>query len=475
MSMTRKQTRRTSLLLLPAALLFAFALIAPQPVDAADCQGGTCRTSCDSLEIESTTDRSCPTNWLGNPQICCQAPTIAPACVGGQCAISCDDIPYLNNEHALEDPSQNCPDNAYGLDQVCCLVPTTTRGTGTAAEPEGDAFQAIEPTLSIPIPNLSFSEARFIDQAGDTKKLDLPFIADYVQAVYDYAVGIAAVLAATMMMIGGFQYLMAGGDSGKVSEAKKRITDALVGLVLALGAYTILTTMSDRLISLGSIRVETIKREILQAVEVADSGDVSVPSSGDAVCENADTCKPFCDAGAKNYPKSGGLTIDPSGTAPIQPSTGLRNPGIKDPGRGYATPAMTAALQKAGQIAAREGYEIQVVSAFRPLSRQFQIVCSVIAEGNPEKIGGIVSRPGASNHGTGKAADIALLKDGRQISATSAASQSQEKFRDPAFILANIMAEAGFKRYSKEVWHFEIDSDRPCRCSGSACPFPPKC
>lgn len=104
--------------------------------------------------------------------------------------------------------------------------------------------QSPKQTLSVPIGNATITD-----------------LAGYIQAVYDFAVAAAAVLAATMMMIGGFQYLMAGGDAGRVSAAKDRITGALIGLVLASAAYLILNTINPNLANLQLPMIPVVKQQ----------------------------------------------------------------------------------------------------------------------------------------------------------------------------------------------------------------------
>jgi len=83
--------------------------------------------------------------------------------------------------------------------------------------------------------------------------------------VYDYAIGIAGGLAGVMLMIGGFQYLTAGGDASRVGAAKKRITDSMVGLVLVLGAFLILNTINPDLVNMSEIRVPMVQKQVFVA------------------------------------------------------------------------------------------------------------------------------------------------------------------------------------------------------------------
>jgi len=58
-----------------------------------------------------------------------------------------------------------------------------------------------------------------------------------------------------MIMVGGFLWLMSGGSSNRVSKAKEFITNALMGLLLALFSYMLLYTVNPRLTALGPISV----------------------------------------------------------------------------------------------------------------------------------------------------------------------------------------------------------------------------
>lgn len=53
---------------------------------------------------------------------------------------------------------------------------------------------------------------------------------------FSLLVGIVAVI---MIIIGGFQYVMSNGDSGKISTAKNTIIFALVGLIIVAMAQFI--------------------------------------------------------------------------------------------------------------------------------------------------------------------------------------------------------------------------------------------
>jgi cell wall-associated NlpC family hydrolase len=225
------------------------------------------------------------------------APSMVQAvdlCAGGKghCEVSCDD----SDQELVDESDTSCP-TYFGLAQECCIDPVRSReGEASAGEGAGVTIERlVEPQLAVPIPNLKFSDVTVSTLSGDSERVSIPFLADYIQAVYDYAVGVAAALAAVMMMVGGFQYLTAG-DSGRVSEAKKRITDALVGLILAMGAYTILSTTNSSLTNLPDISIERLKRIPYQ---VEEGGDTEDPIAQEAVSGSGTTTDIYC-------PKSGG-------------------------------------------------------------------------------------------------------------------------------------------------------------------------
>jgi hypothetical protein len=64
-----------------------------------------------------------------------------------------------------------------------------------------------------------------------------------------------------MIVIAGFEWLTAAGDSGKIKHAREKITNALIGLVLALGSYTILNTINPALLSLQLHPIKMVRLE----------------------------------------------------------------------------------------------------------------------------------------------------------------------------------------------------------------------
>jgi len=135
-------------------------------------------------------------------------------------------------------------------------------------------INASAPKLSISIGNYTPSSS--IDcSLKDSQGNDLcsfPWIGEYIAAMFKYGVGLAAMLAVIMMMIGGFVWLSSGGSPDRVGKAKEFISSALIGLFLALFSYLMLYTINPRLVASESILVPNIKQITTQSKDELTSG-----------------------------------------------------------------------------------------------------------------------------------------------------------------------------------------------------------
>lgn len=84
-------------------------------------------------------------------------------------------------------------------------------------------------------------------------------IGAYISAGYNYLLGIGVTLTIIFLMIGGVQYLVSGGASEGITKAKTRMKNAVIGLVLLLGAYVILFTINPNLVRLEVPRLPLVK------------------------------------------------------------------------------------------------------------------------------------------------------------------------------------------------------------------------
>ena len=75
----------------------------------------------------------------------------------------------------------------------------------------------------------------------------------YLKALYGFMVWGVGVSAMLMIVIGGFMYITAAGNSSSITKAKGVITDALFGLVLALVSYLCLYIINPDLVNIKKI------------------------------------------------------------------------------------------------------------------------------------------------------------------------------------------------------------------------------
>ena len=104
------------------------------------------------------------------------------------------------------------------------------------------------------IPNLASAQEKLQLLAplpGQTTS-DVPDIPNYIRDIYQFGLGIAGVLAMLMIIWGAIEYTVSGAVDRK-ADAKDRITQAILGLVLLLATVLILNTISPDLTNFQNI------------------------------------------------------------------------------------------------------------------------------------------------------------------------------------------------------------------------------
>ena len=71
----------------------------------------------------------------------------------------------------------------------------------------------------------------------------------YINIIVNIVIGVAGLLAVVMIIFGGVQYMTTDAIAGK-SEAKGTITNAIIGLLIALGSFVILNTINPQLLKI---------------------------------------------------------------------------------------------------------------------------------------------------------------------------------------------------------------------------------
>jgi len=112
-------------------------------------------------------------------------------------------------------------------------------------------------------------------------------IVDYIKTLYLFGIGISGVIAMSLIVIAGFQWVTAAGKMSAVTQAKSRITNAIFGLVILLASYLILNTINPALVNLKEPYIYFIKW-----TEPFEDPGSTVGGGGLAWCFEADGVTP---------------------------------------------------------------------------------------------------------------------------------------------------------------------------------------
>ncbi len=114
-------------------------------------------------------------------------------------------------------------------------------------------------------------------------------LGNYVNNLIKVIIGLASAMAVFMIVFGGIEWMMSDSFISK-GQGKKRIFDAIKGLVLALGSYLILITINPDLVIIDfRLDKQTIK------VEFSGDTNVGIPQTGIS-------CPPGVDCNIPNTP-----------------------------------------------------------------------------------------------------------------------------------------------------------------------------
>ncbi len=95
--------------------------------------------------------------------------------------------------------------------------------------------------LALPVVSHAATEATTysMDSIGSSLGLGNGDLKQTVMNILNLALGLLALVAVVMIIIGGFTWLTAGGNEEKVDQAKKIISAAVIGLIIVLLAWAV--------------------------------------------------------------------------------------------------------------------------------------------------------------------------------------------------------------------------------------------
>lgn len=188
-------------------------------------QGGICQFAYCNVGLKSISQLNCPNNYI----CCVQAPAGCTAS-GGHCAKGC-----VGNEQEIG--VLDCKDI-----EVCCKLPTTAPvpEAATGTEPAGGAAPSAGAGVGTGKGGV-VSGAILLPACIADGNCTLN---DIVQTGVNFAtflLGLSGALFFIIFIYGGGLYLVSFGKKDYVEKGKKIIRGATLGLVLVMGAWTIVT------------------------------------------------------------------------------------------------------------------------------------------------------------------------------------------------------------------------------------------
>lgn len=258
-------------------------------------------------------------------------------------------------------------------------------------------------------------------------------LSGYIALIYNVAIGIVGILAAVMLTFGGFLWLSAAGNLSQIEHAKTYIYGSLTGLILALGAYTILYTINPQILSL-KLDVEVIEAE----EDVNFTGNLS--------------------------------------TATLQGDNIIGSVELSN--------ELIPSVQTAARTLKGKGYELFAISGLRSADKQLNLIkenctnaqeilactpnCPASARCQPKPgkpaTCSMLKGPTSCPHTTGRAIDVWGAKDGKQCIMQKECLANKTACANNPCQAATIsaMQAQGFCVLCSEPWHFEKPKMSSC-------------
>jgi len=142
----------------------------------------------------------------------------------------------------------------------CCSTPTAT----IISTPP----KFVMPELQISIPGLTLtpsSSIKYTSNSDGSYYVEIPWLSEYLSAIYNYGLSIAGILAAIVLMGGGLFWLISGGDTSKITQAKELIIGSVTGIIILFSSYIILIQINPNLVKFKPITIGTLANKSFES------------------------------------------------------------------------------------------------------------------------------------------------------------------------------------------------------------------
>jgi len=88
-----------------------------------------------------------------------------------------------------------------------------------------------------------------LEEVDETIELGNRDIRATIASIINVAMGLLGIIAVAIILIGGFQWMTAGGNEENVDKAKKRIIQGVIGLAIILASWAIARFVLESLVT----------------------------------------------------------------------------------------------------------------------------------------------------------------------------------------------------------------------------------
>lgn len=204
-------------------------------------------------------------------------------CIGAEGDRNC----YQTCTPGSTEPDAACPSGEActrptGFSEDVCQA-TTGEGVTPVEEEEETAFTPVVPELGVPIPGVTLEQP-----TREGSIVRVAFLAGYINGIYRYLTAIILVVAIVMCVYGGFLYLVGSAGVGSIQRGKSIIVNAVMGMLITLGAYALLNIVNPATTQLKTLELGYIAGEInFEAGGIEEFGEATggTTSSGGGSCD----------------------------------------------------------------------------------------------------------------------------------------------------------------------------------------------
>ena len=146
-------------------------------------------------------------------------------------------------------PYTNPGESTTGLEQPSTNNNENNDGTNDAFEIDNPAdFQTMDGESDNSGGKFIYTLLQPLPKEGTDLSEDVT-LEEYLTWAFRFVLALAGFLAVMMIVIGGVEYIISGASESMREEAKKRIENAIWGLVMALVSYLVLYTINPSLVN----------------------------------------------------------------------------------------------------------------------------------------------------------------------------------------------------------------------------------